>query len=145
MRAEKDLTLESSFNHWTPVTMRWSDTDALIHINNVAIAAYIEAARVAYYHDLMARAAVNGPRLDIVLVRLLVNYRKEFFYPGTVRVGTRLIGTGNTSVVSGYGVFVDGEAKATAECVNVFFDTQKRQKVVPPPALKAVLEAEMAA
>ena len=43
-----DLTNRDSFRHWTPVTIRFSDQDPLQHVNNVAYAAYFEAARTMF-------------------------------------------------------------------------------------------------
>ena len=43
-----DLTDAGTFRHWTPVSLRFSDQDSMGHINNVAYAAYVEQARVAF-------------------------------------------------------------------------------------------------
>jgi acyl-CoA thioester hydrolase len=42
---EIDLTVLETFSRWTPVTIRYSDQDGMGHVNNVAFAAYVEAAR----------------------------------------------------------------------------------------------------
>jgi acyl-CoA thioester hydrolase len=75
---------------------------------------------------------------------LLVDYVQETSFPGTVDIGSRLLSIGNKSLRSGFGVFRDGQCLATSECVNVFFDPQRRESVVPPPAVRQAILKEIA-
>lgn len=138
-----DLTQRRSFGLFTPVTIRFSDTDKLGHINNVAIAAYFEAARCELFYNLMAETGIGG-NIDFVLARVAIDFRREFFYPGRVDVGSRFVRVGNRSITSGYGLFVGDACHATAEAVNVFFNLETRRPMPPPPALRERLEAEAA-
>ena len=137
-----DLTRRAAFRLFTPVTIRFSDTDKLGHVNNVAIAAYFEAARCELFYKLMQQAGVGG-RIDFVLARVAIDFKREFFYPGTVEVGARFTRLGNRSITSGYGLFIGETCHATAEAVNVFFDLDTRVAIAPPPALRTLLEAEL--
>lgn len=137
-----DLTRRATHGLITPVTIRFSDTDKLGHVNNVAIAAYFEAARCELFYKLMQEAGIGG-RIDFVLARVAIDFKREFFYPGTVEVGARFVGLGNRSITSGYGLFIGDTCHATAEAVNVFFDLDTRQAVAPPPTLRTRLEAEL--
>jgi acyl-CoA thioester hydrolase len=144
-----DLTRRATFRHFTPVTIRFSDTDALGHVNNVAIASYFESGRCALFYKLMRDGGLEGrgsggEEIDFVLARVAINYRREFFYPGDVEVGSRFTRLGNRSMTTGYGLFIGDECHATAECVNVFFDLSSRQPVPPPAAVRRLLEAEVA-
>lgn len=141
-QTEIDLTKREAFGLFTPVTIRFSDTDKLGHVNNVAIAAYFEAARCEIYYRLMEEAKVAS-NIDFVLARVAINFKREFFYPGTVEVGSRFTRIGNRSVVTGYGLFIGSECHATAEAVNVFFDLETRTPIAPPPALKRLIEREV--
>ena len=137
-----DLTRRESFRHWTPVTIRFSDQDSLGHVNNVAIAAYVEAARTDLIYDLIRRGGHEG--LEFILARVCIDYLRELHYPGTVEVGARVLRLGNKSITTGYGVFLGETCVATSECVNVFFDLATRRSTPPPPELRAVIEAELA-
>ena len=139
-----DLTNRAAHRLFTPVTIRFSDTDKLGHVNNVAIAAYFEAARCELFYKLMQEAGVGG-QIDFVLARVAIDFKREFFYPGTVEVGSRFLRLGTKSITSGYGLFVDGSCHATAEAVNVFFDLETRQPMPPPVGLRRLLEAELGA
>jgi acyl-CoA thioester hydrolase len=138
---EFDLTTRDSFHHWTPVTIRYSDQDAMAHVNNTALATYVEAARTAFIYDLIQRSEMQG--MEFILARLIIDYRRELHYPGMVEVGARLIRVGNKSLTTGYGVFKGEECVATSECVNVFYDMATRKTVVPSDSIRAALVAEM--
>lgn len=135
-----DLTERGSYPHWTHVTIRFSDEDRMGHVNNAAYAVWIEAARVAYLESLYRPDA----ELDTVLARIVVDYLHETRWPGDVHIGSRLLGVGNKSVRTAYGVFRDGQCLATCECVNVFFDPRVRRSTLPPAPVRAALLAELA-
>ncbi|HUF86308.1 MAG TPA: thioesterase family protein [Thermohalobaculum sp.] len=137
-----DLTRRETFRHWTPVTIRFSDQDSMAHVNNVALAAYVEAARTAYIYELIAKGGMEG--LEFILARVVIDYHRELHYPGAVEVGARLVRLGNKSLTTGYGVFRGDDCVATSECVNVFYDMQTRKTVMPPAGVRAALEAELA-
>jgi acyl-CoA thioester hydrolase len=138
---EIDLTNRNTFRHWTPVTIRYSDQDAMAHVNNTALATYIEAARTGFIYQLIQKSGAVG--MEFILARLVIDYRRELHYPGTVDVGARLIRVGNKSLTTGYGVFKDGACYATSECVNVFYDMTTRKTAVPSDNIRAALIAEL--
>lgn len=142
-----DLTRRETFKLFTPVTIRFSDTDMLGHVNNVATAAYFEAGRCELFYKLMADGGLvqrgKQATIDFVLARAAIDFKKEYFYPGTVEVGSRFIRLGNRSIATGYGLFLGDTCHATAECVNVFFDLETRSSVAPPAGVRVLLEAAL--
>lgn len=138
-----DLTVRDSFSLWTPVTIRFSDQDSLGHVNNVSIVSYVEAGRTILIHRFLDREKFRD--LNFALVRVEVDYRSEFVYPGTVDVGSRLLRIGTKSFTSGYGLFIGDRCVASSVSVNVFFDTTKRAGVEPPAEIRAMMEKEIAA
>ena len=140
-----DLTKRASFKLFTPVTIRFCDTDKLGHINNVSIASYFEAGRCELYYRLITAAgqAVRD-EIDFVLARITIDFRRELHYPGAVEIASRLTRVGTKSVTSGYACFVGDECFSTAEAINVFFDPKARRSLEPPPSLRALLEREVA-
>ncbi len=144
-----DLTRRDTYRFFTPVTIRFSDTDMLGHINNVATSAYFEAARCELFYALMREGGMTQrgsgtERIDFVLARVAIDFKRELFYPGTVDVGARFTRLGNRSVTSGYGLFIGDTCHATAEAVNVFFDLDARKPVPPPPAVRKLLDLAVA-
>lgn len=143
-----DLTKRNTFGFFSPVTIRFSDTDMLGHINNVATAAYFEAARCDLFYKLMRDGGLTkrgaAAKIDFVLARVAIDYKREFFYPGSVEVGSRFTRLGTRSITTGYGLFIGDICHATSECVNVFFDLETRKSVPPPDAVRALIEAAIA-
>ena len=135
-----DLKDRTSFRFWTPVTIRFSDQDPLGHVNNVAYAAYVEAARTMFLGGLLD--PVENPGIDFILARVVIDYIKETHYPGTVDVGGRVLRLGTKSISTGYGVFAGDECVATCESVNVFFSANERKTVAIPTTVRANLEAD---
>ena len=136
-----DLTDAGTFRHWTKVSLRFSDEDSMGHINNVAFAAYVEQARVAFIDAFLRN---RGEGIDYILASVNIDYRREMHFPGTVDIGARLIRIGNKSITTGYGLFKDGENVATAGSVNVFFDTKNGKTIPLPDNLRSILGKELA-
>lgn len=137
--ATADLTDPAVYQHWEALSLRFSDQDSQGHINNVAYAAYIEAGRVAFCHDIMRGAPAAGAA-DFVLAHLAIDYRAEMHYPGLLQIGTCVHRIGTKSVRLGHGVFLQGRLYATAESVLVFIDTVKRGSIPVPPGMRAALQ-----
>ena len=138
-----DLTRRDTFDHFPTVPPRFSDQARMGHVNNVSFAAYVEAARTMLIGALLDK--FDHPGLDFILARVTIDYRRELHYPGSVDVGGRLIRLGTKSLTSGYGVFSGDTCVATSESVNVFYDMNSRQSVVPPDDVQAAIRAEIVA
>ena len=135
-----DLTDARTYRHWSTVTIRYADEDRMGHVNNASYGIWIEVARV----HLIAPYLSDVPNwFDTVLARVTINYLKETRFPGDVRIGATLLRIGNSSFRSGYGVFRDDVCLATAECVNVFFDTRSRASTKPSEAVCNVMENDL--
>ena len=140
-KAPFDLTAEASFRRWHEVTIRYSDQDPMGHINNTAYATYFEVARTRLLIDLQMR--FPRPNLGFTLARIEIDYHKEAFFPGTVRVGGRMIAVGNKSLRTGYGMFLGDDCLATALCVNVCMDTSQRISQPLPADIRTFIAAEI--
>jgi acyl-CoA thioester hydrolase len=138
---EPDLTDPMRYDHWVDERVRFSDTDAVGHVNNVAFTAYVESGRVAYAFDLAGRVGDVG-LTSMVLRRLEVDYVSEAHYPADLRVGSRLLHVGRTSLVIGTGVFVGDRCVATARNVLVVVGPDGPTPI--PDVARPALEAELA-
>jgi acyl-CoA thioester hydrolase len=125
------------FPHWTTVTLRYCDQDAMGHINNVSFAAYVEAGRVAFEHAHMF--PLLATRQDFYLVNLTINYRRQLRYPGEVEIGTGVVKLGRTSITLAHGVFRDGTLAADAQSVIVLGDVDTETPIPFPDAARAAL------
>ena len=129
----------AAYTHWVDERVRFCDTDAMGHTNNVALAAHIESGRVAYTYDLMLR--MRGEGRAITLRHLEVDYLREVRYPSLLRVGSRMLAVGRTSFTVGTAVFDDDGCVATSQGVLVAVGPDG-----PAPiegAARALLEGEL--
>ncbi len=137
---EFDLTDRDLYRAWVTHTIRYNDLDPLGHVNNAVYSTFLEAGRTAFMQPLLD--TYGGGNLDIVIVRLILDYRRELTYPGEVNIGTAVKRIGNTSLVFANGVFKAGseDCVAAGEAHLVFFDLTTRKSTPPPPEIKAALK-----
>ena len=111
-----DLIDAASFDWWTDVSIRFSDQDPNLHVNNTAFAQYAEAGRVDYLNAMRRHLGIE-PRSALASVQ--ISYVNQLHYPGNVRVGTRLLRLGNKSYTLGQGLFAGDTVVATSEAVRL--------------------------
>lgn len=137
---ELDLTDRSLFRSWTAHSIRYNDLDPLGHVNNAVYSTFLEAGRTAFLQPMFKE--YGDGNLDIVLARVIIDYKRELTFPGAVDIGTSVRRIGNTSVQFVNGIFVSGTdvCSATGEAFLVFFDLESRKSTPPPPHIRAALE-----
>lgn len=138
MSGEIDLTDRASFQYWYEEKLRFSDTDMIGHINNVAFAALIESGRV---HFTRSGVIENMPRdVLVVMRRIELDYRAELHWPGNVDVGSRLLRLGQSSFQIGTGVFSQQMCAATSVTTLVVIGRESRRSVPIPDVVRAGME-----
>ena len=131
------LPLPEDYPFWCEEKLRNADTDQQGHINNAVIASFFEAGRM----EVFAQPSLDPFRASslFVIVRVLIDYKRELFYPGVVRVGSRVSDIGRTSFKFEQ-TLRSGEhevARAEATCVLLDLDTRKPKPV--PDSVRAAL------
>lgn len=98
------------FSVEVPVTLRWSDFDALGHVNNAVFLTLMEAGRDRFFHGL-----VGDTFLDLVLVRFEIDYKAEIPM-GTeeVLVTCRATDIGRSSMRTAEQILLPGGSLAAA-------------------------------
>ena len=135
MSGDIDLTDRASFSYWYQEKLRFSDTDMLGHINNVAFAALFEGGRVNYTRN---GVVTNMPRdVLVVMRRIEIDYRGELHWPAEVNIGSRLLRIGTTSFTVGSAIFDGERCAATSTTTLVVIDRKMRRSVAIPQAVRA--------
>lgn len=132
-----DLGRPEVFAHWTEVALRFSDQDAVGHVNNVAYAALVESGRIAY----MREETKFMHNTLFGFAALHINFIAEMFYPGIVRVGTVVTRVGARSFMIGHGLFKDDILHATATGVMAHRGQEDGVTQPIPDDTRALLEA----
>jgi len=138
MSSEIDLTDRAVYQHWHQEKLRFSDTDMIGHINNVAFAAVIESGRVAFTHGGAISDLPKG--MLLVMRRIELDYRAELHWPGEVDVGSRLLRIGQSSLAIGNGLFNGDLCAATSVTILVAIDRMTRRPTPIPDQTRANLQ-----
>lgn len=131
------LPAAGQFRFWVEEKLRNMDTDQFGHVNNAAIATFCELGRMGLFGDPRMQRAMSGK--SIVVVRLLIEFKRELFYPGVIRVGSNVAAVGTTSFHVVQGIFDATDSVATSEATCVMFDPAARKPVPVPDDIRGFL------
>lgn len=118
-----------------PIQVRFSDLDALGHVNNAAYLSYLELARIAYFQKVLPDWLFGG---HFVLARVEIDYKKPLFLEDQVEVLARAVRLGRSSFTLEYLVLKNGEEAARALSVQVYLENGRPTPL--PEALKKAIE-----
>jgi acyl-CoA thioester hydrolase len=118
MSRDKRLQDRSIYPHWCVDTVRFSDQDAAGHINNVAICAYMETARLTFMRD-MGMMVPRSDGLRGISAGMTVSFLAESHWPGKVDLGTGVLKIGTSSITVASAAFRDDLCIAAAEMTVV--------------------------
>jgi len=127
----------SDYPFWCEEKLRNADTDQQGHINNAVMASFFEAGRMEVFGH-PGLAALRA-RCMFVVVRVVIDYKRELFYPGVVRVGSRVTEIGRTSFKFDH-TLRSGEVEvAHGEATCVLLDATSRKPTPVPDDVRALL------
>jgi len=109
-----------AFRCWTQEKLRNADTDQFHHVNNAVMASFFEAGRMEIFSPDEARPLMEGANLAVV--RLVIDFHRELFYPGDVRIGSIIKRIGNSSFEVAQALYSSDICIASAEATCVLFD-----------------------
>lgn len=127
----------NDYRFWCEEKLRNADTDQQGHVNNAVVATLLEAARI----ELLSAPQIEAIRAatQIVVVKQLIEFKKELFFPGTARIGTRCARVGRTSLDFVQAIQAANGEVATAEATCVLLDRVTRKPTPVPEELRAYL------
>lgn len=112
------------------IPLRWSDLDAVGHLNNAVYLTLCEQARI---EALTALGAADWSESGPVVAEATVRYRRPVLDAVPVRVTTVFRAPGRTSIQTSHTIQVDGhdEVSAEADVRLVWVDGKGRPTPVP--------------
>lgn len=137
-RTDQPLRQKTRFPHWVDEHVRWSDTDKIGHVNNLAFAAYLETGRSLFLRHF---TTADGPaRALFVLGEITIRFIGEAHWPADIDAGTGVVEIGRRTLHLAQGLFDGERCIATAESVLVLLDETTRKSRDIPPEVRAWLE-----
>ena len=124
-----------------PIRIDWGDLDLLGHVNNIAISRYFQAARVEYCANIGMKV-FPGMATGPILAASKIQFTAQLYFPGEVRIFTRVKKAGHTSVVLEHALLdAQGALAAFGEDVIVRFDFKAKTKIPLGEEVTAALAA----
>jgi acyl-CoA thioester hydrolase len=114
--------------------MRFSDTDALGHVNNVAFASFAETGRV----DFLKRLGKSVTSL--ILANVSIDFRRQISFGEPLRIDSWVSALGRSSITLGQTLWAGDERAADITSVVVHFDYKTGKPVELTAAIRAELE-----
>ena len=131
----------ASYAHFCPISTRWMDNDAYLHVNNVAYYSFFDTAVNEYL--------IRGGVLDIrrsTVTGLVAHSECHYFspiaFPEAIEVGLRVARLGTSSVTYELAIFQSGAELAAAQgrFVHVYVDRETSRPVPIPANMRALLD-----
>ncbi len=110
----------------THLTPRFSDTDAMGHINNSAVAQWLEAGRIDFYINQLKLSASK------VLRRIEVDYDREMNFKDEAVIHTGVERLSNKTITLRQEIYQSGQCCVKALVIQCYFDPQTRTAVPIP-------------
>lgn len=126
---------------WCEEKLRNADTDQNGHINNAVMASFFEAGRMEVLGD--PSIIDLSSQFTFVVVRLEIDYKKELFYPGVVKIGSRITKVGNTSFHFDQTLMHGDVEVAHALAICVLVSKEGHQPVPIPDRLRAFFQGRV--
>ena len=91
------MTTPTNFTYYHPITVRFADLDAQVHVNNAVYLTYLESARLGYYEQAGIWRPENGLLTGMVVAHIDIDYLTPIYFGQTIQVGLRLARMGHKS------------------------------------------------
>ncbi|WP_221799372.1 acyl-CoA thioesterase [Oceanobacter mangrovi] len=127
---------------WTEICQpRFSETDALGHVNNTVLPVWFETGRTPIFK-------LFAPELDpnnwpLIIARIEVDYVGELFYGKPVEIRTFVLKLGNSSMTIGHEAWQDGELAARGKAVMIHYDHNSKSSMPVPAEIRSELEQHL--
>ena len=130
-----DVTRRETYRIWGKEHVRYADTDAQGHVNNVSFAAYLETGRTMLAQACGMPIGLHSG-MHTVLARVEIDYRAELHWPASLDLGSAVVRVGRSSVTVIQGVFQGELCVATGREVMVMVDVASRRPAALTEALR---------
>jgi acyl-CoA thioester hydrolase len=127
---------------WTnTLNPRFSETDALGHINNTVLPVWFEDNRTPMFELFCPGMDTNDWHL--IIAKIDVEFLAEIYFGKPVEIRTYMIKIGNSSMVVGQEAWQEGKLTAKGSAVMVHFDhTTKSSKPIADET-RAILQQHL--
>lgn len=134
--------MSDAFRFFTPIKVRFIETDAQGHVNFAHYLAYFDVGLTEYLHALgYSYSDMLAEGVDMVYVRSDCEYRAPAYFEDMLNIYVRAERIGNTSVTYAFQAVkaATGEVAATGHIVTVTIDRVSKQPIRVPDRLREAI------
>jgi acyl-CoA thioester hydrolase len=125
------------------ITPRFSDTDALGHINNTMVPIWFEGARDPVFKLFMPE--LDPKNWQLILAKVTVEYHAQFFYGKQIEIKTFISRVGGSSFDVYQELWQNNEKCASGTAVMVHFCYQKQAAIKIPQDIRMTMQQHLPA
>lgn len=134
--------MDEEFEFVTDYRVRFRDVDAMGHVNNAVYATYLEQTRAEFFREVLDESLAA---VDTVLASLSIQFDRPIEPDDKITVGLTIEPLGESSIPMAYEIQRgDGSVAATAESVQVVFDSASGKSRPIPDAWRSKIESSRA-
>ena len=129
---------------WTNTLQpRFSETDALGHVNNTVLPVWFEDSRTPIFELFCPGMDTNDWHL--IIAKIDVEFLSEIYFGKSVEVRTFMSKIGNSSMVVSHEAWQEGKLAAKGNAVMVHFDHKTKSSKLIPKDTRAILQQHLKA
>jgi acyl-CoA thioester hydrolase len=136
--------MNTPFKVKTKVTVRFSDTDAMGHLNNAKIFSYMEEGRVTYFKKVFPNQDLSKhfEVFPFIIAQIEAEFKSPAYCGETLVVGLGITEFGTKSFTMTYAISEEktGRQVATGSSILVMFDYKTQSTFPIPDELKQKIQ-----
>jgi acyl-CoA thioester hydrolase len=134
--------MSAAFTFFTPIKVRFIETDAQGHVNFAHYLAYFDFGLTEYLHAIgYSYQEMLAEHVDMLYVRSDCEYKARAYFDDVLNIYARAQRIGNTSVTYAFESVKagSGETTATGHIVTVIVDLETKQPIRVPNRLREAI------
>jgi acyl-CoA thioester hydrolase len=120
------------------IQTRFSDTDALGHINNTMVPVWFEGARDPIFR--LFSPELNTDEWSLILAKIEVSYHAQMFYGQTIEIRTYISRIGSASFDVYQELWQNQQKCASGTAVMVHYHYQQETSLAIPAQIKSIMQ-----
>ncbi len=138
-KIQRKLKEAFKYRHSIPIQIRFSDMDALRHVNNSYHSQYYDVGRINYFEAVMGRT-IDWSEILVVIVHIEIDFFAPILQGNNINVESKLISFGNKSMKMHQRLIDISTNQVKSECTTILsgYDKESNQSIQIPQEFKDI-------
>ena len=130
----------SDFAHVIRIPTRWSDLDALGHVNNTKFFTFDEDVRLSYFKEQMDKPGFWKEQ-GLILANISCDFIAQLHHPADLQAGIRVVSIGRSSFKTLAAMYNGEKLVAATRATLVWFDYNNQKSMAVPEDVRQWIRA----